>query len=580
MAVGTKPDMNMMKNQNRISNEVFIYILILSLAFLLRFILLGKLPLVNSEASFALQAWQLWKGDSLVIGSQVSYLSITKALFSIFGSGNFLARFWPAFSGSLIVLVPFLIKDRFGRLPALLLAFGLALDPGLVAVSRIAGGPMSALVFLLLALAVFHVGHLPLAMFLVFLGLFSGPAFWLGTAILGLTILLSGILGIINPAPYIKERLSLVMGENKSSQYKPGDFALPLLMVIVLGSFFLTRIQGLSAWSGSVPEFFSSWLSLPEFRFPGLLLHLVVSSPMILVFGGLGFYSAWKESDRQGKISSIWFGIALIITLVFPGRRPVDMIWLVIPLWISTARELIRINNLVKGSWLVYLLGGLIGILIAMNWLTFTGMIFQIDKQRAVLLQWGLIGASLALVLLAMTIIASEWGWDSAKKGLSLGTASMLLLFTLSVLAQEAYLRAGDPRSLWSDGSGAGQMDLLLDTVGDISISQTGRWDSIQGGVIRANDNLRWTLRGLSNFEYFDTYQSENLLPILITSEQDQYLIPLESYRGQDFVSRTKPGWQGLIPEDWISWIAFRQGPIENEHIILWVRGDLLIGED
>jgi hypothetical protein len=301
---------------------------------------------------------------------------------------------------------------------------------------------------------------------------------------------------------------------------------------------------------------------------------------MILIFGGLGFYSAWKGSDRQGKISSIWFGIALILTLVFPGRRPTDLIWLVIPLWISTARELIRINNLVKGSRLVYLLGGLIGILIAMNWLTFTGMIFQVDEQRAVLLQWGLIGASLALALLAMTIVASEWGWASAKKGLSLGTVSMLLLFTLSVMAQEAYLRAGDPRSLWSAGSGAGQMDLLLDTVGEISISQTGRWDSIQGGVIRPNDNLRWTLRDLINFEFFDTYQSENLLPILITSEQDQYLIPLDSYRGQDFVSRTKPGWQGPIPQDWISWIAFRQGPIDNEHIILWVRGDMLLGEN
>jgi len=570
----------MIKNQHRFSNEVFIYGLILSLAFLLRFILLGKVSLVDSEASFALQAWQIWKGGSLVMGSQVGYLSITEALFSIFGSGNFLARFWPAFSGSLIVLVPFLLKDRFGRLPALLLAFGLALDPGLVAVSRIAGGPMSALVFLLLALAAFHAGHLPWTMFLIFLGLFSGPAFWLGTAILGLTILLSGVLGIINPAPYIKERLNIAMGENQSSQYKLVDFALPSLMIIALGSFFFTRIQGLSAWAGSIAEFFSSWLSSPEFSTPGLLLNFVVSSPMILIFGGLGFYSAWKGSDRQGKISSIWFGIALILTLVFPGRRPADLIWLVIPLWISTARELIRINNLVKGSSLVYLLGGLIGILIAMNWLTFTGMIFQIDEQRAVLLQWGLIGASLALALLAMTVVASEWGWASAKKGLSLGTVSMLLLFTLSVMAQEAYLRAGDPRSLWSAGSGAGQMDLLLDTVGEISISQTGRWDSIQGGVIRPNDNLRWTLRDLMNFEFFDAYQSENLLPILITSEQDQFLIPLDSYRGQDFVSRTKLGWQGPIPQDWISWIAFRQGPIDNEHIILWVRGDMLLGEN
>ena len=569
-----------MQSQKRYSNEVLTYSLILLLAFSLRFILLGKVHLLDKEASFAFQAWQIWTGDTLVLGNQVGYLSITEALFSIFGSGNFLARFWPALSGSLIVLVPFMIKDRFARLPALVLAIGLALDPALVAVSRIAGSPMPALVFLFLALATFQLGNLPWTVIFVFLGLFSGPAFWFGITILGLTILLSGILGIFNPGSYIKARLELLRSKNHSGKYEPLDFALPLLLIIALGSFFFTRMQGLSAWLGSVSEFLSSWLYLPDLRFNKLLIHLVASSPLILIFGGLGFYSAWKEADPLGKISSIWFGITLVLLLVYPGRQSTDLIWLTIPLWLGTARELIRIFNLADSTWPVYLLGALIGILIVMNWLTFTGMIFQVGNERAVMLQWGLIGASLALALLAMIIVASEWGWPSAKKGFSLGAASMLLVFTLSVMAQGAYVRSGDSRSLWSDGYGTGQMDLLLDTVGEISISQTGRWDSLQVGVIDASDNLRWTLRGLNNLEYYDSYQSEIFPPILITSEQDQYLIPLDSYRGQDFVSRTKPGWQGYLPPDWISWIAFRQGPIENEHIILWVRGDMLVGEN
>ncbi len=569
-----------MENRKRSSNEVLLYSLIFLLAFLVRFLLLGKQPLLDREATFAWQAWQIWKGDALVIGNQVGYLSITKALFSVFGSGEFLARSMPAFVGSLIILIPFLTKDRFGRLSSLVLAVGLALDPTLVVVSRLAGSPLPAVVFLFLALIAFQVGHLPWTLLLVFLGLFSGPAFWFGITILAVTVLLSWMLGIFDPGPYLKTRMEMILIKDHPSRFQTRDFALPMLVVIILGSFFFTRLQGLSAWLGSPADYFRSWFSLPAASYFQLLISLAVSSPLILIFGGLGFYQAWKEDDRLGKIASIWFGIALLLLLLYSGRQSTDLMWLIVPLWLGAARELIRIFNLAEWNWPVYVLGALTGILVIMNWLTFTGMIFQVGNQQAGLLQWGLIGASLALVILAVTIVASEWGWPSAKMGFSLGAAGMLLIFTLAVMAQGAYLSSGDPRSLWSDGSGSGQMDLLLDTVGEISVSQTGRWDSLQVGVVDASDNLRWVLRGLNEVEIIEAYQSEFLPPILITSQLDQYLVPLESYRGQDFVSRTKRGWQGLLPPDWISWIAFRDGPIEFEHIILWVRGDILVGED
>jgi hypothetical protein len=149
-----------------------------------------------------------------------------------------------------------------------------------------------------------------------------------------------------------------------------------------------------------------------------------------------------------------------------------------------------------------------------------------------------------------------------------------------SAITIGAYQRFGDPRSLWSDGSGAGQMDLLLDTIGEVSISQTGRWDSINGTVLNGEDSLRWILRDLYHFEYIESYDNQYMPPILITTEVEQHLVPLGSYRGQDFVIRTRPGWQGLIPPDWISWVAFRDGPIEKEYIILWVRGDILAGDE
>lgn len=565
-----------MNDQKTFSNEFLIYGLILTLAIALRLTLLGRNPLVDSEASLAFQAWQILKGDSLVIGSQVGYLSVTEALFFIFGGGNLLARFWPALTGSALIFVPFLMRDKIGHLPAIVLAAGLALDPALVSVSRIAGSPITALVFLVLALAAFHNKQLPVAFTLAVMGLYSGPGFWLGVLILGITMLVCSWLNILKPAPYFQERIEPQNTPEESEPISLVDFVLPLFLILAIGTFFFTRIQGLTAWPGSVVEFIAGWSSLPYFRSTEVLIHLGVSSPLIIIFGGLGFYSAWMEDDKFGKFSFVWFVTALVLLLVYPGRGPVDLIWLVIPLWIGAARELVRLWQLAEGTWPVWVLASLIGTLLTLNWLTLTGMVFQIGNQRAVLLQWGLIAASLALLLLATTITASEWGWPTAKKGLTVGIAGMLLIYTFSTTVKGAYQRIADPRSLWSDGTGAGQMDLILSTVGDVSISQTGRWDSIEGVVLDGSDSLRWLFRDLQNFTFVESYDMAELPPILVTTERSQSLVPPESYRGQDFVIRTWPGWPGLIPQDRISWIAFRDGPILNEYIILWVRGDIL----
>ncbi|MCK5795018.1 MAG: hypothetical protein KAH12_09935, partial [Anaerolineales bacterium] len=297
-----------------------------------------------------------------------------------------------------------------------------------------------------------------------------------------------------------------------------------------------------------------------------------------LVFGSSGFVSAWRKNDQIGKISSIWFGLSLLILLIIPGRQAVDLIWLVFPLWVAAARELIRVYQLAKDFWGVYAIAGLVGVLIVLNWLTFTGMVFQGENPKAVLLQMGLIAASLALVILSMTIAASEWGWPVSLKGLGLGSGALLMTYMLSALVQGSYLRQADPRALWSDGSGAGQTRLLQESIYDASITYTGRGEAIQGVVLGSWDILRWELRVLEGFEYQESLDSEDLPPVIITSGIDYFLVDQEMYRGQDFVLETRPGWDGIIPADWISWIAFRSGPVEKEDIILWIRNDIYSG--
>ena len=142
-----------MKRQT-LTIEHCLYLLAFLLALGVRLLRLGAAPLSEVEAGWALQALGLSRGETILLGTQPLYILFTSLFFALLGSGNGLARLFPALAGSALVFVPLLWSRSFRRfrVAALIAAFGLALDPGLVAASRLAGGPVPAVTFVLLAL--------------------------------------------------------------------------------------------------------------------------------------------------------------------------------------------------------------------------------------------------------------------------------------------------------------------------------------------------------------------------------------------------------------------------------------------
>jgi len=564
-----------MKNENKITTEIALYVLIFLAALAARLIQLGQPPLLESEAHWAYQAWQLSQGESIPVASQVGYLSATEGLFSLFIGSNFLARFWPALTGSLLVWLPFLLRKDLSRVPALVLAGGLALDPSLVPVSRLSGSPMPALVFLALALGAFHAKKIPWSLFFLVLALFAGPAFWLGLLFLFVAVLVNRFLGLFNLREYIQSRL-------KSFHEKPGGWLPgiipPLLGILLIGTFFLRNYQGLGAWTGSLMEFALSWGDTGVIGSGRFIVYFALNNPLALIFGTLGFIHAWRTGDSLGKALSIWFVVSLLGLLIYPSRLAVDLIWLVIPLWAAAAIEMVRLFQLAPSNWVTWCMSALVVVLASLNWLTFIGMIFQALTQNALLLGLGLMAASLALLVLSSAIVASEWGWNTAWKGLVGGAVIALLLYLVGSLSLDAYVMDKDPRSIFSDGSGSGQMELLVDSIADASITATGRPESIPGAVVGGSDTLRWALREYEGFDYLVSLVPGIDYPILITTSQGDFQALQENYRGQDFVLSSAPGWGRILPDNWISWIAFRKGPIVSESLILWVRNDIYSG--
>ena len=178
-----------MKN-SRLTVELLLYLLAFLLAIGLRFLRLGETPITDNEAAWALQAWEISKGEYSNIGPGPGYILLTGLTFFLGGASESLARFWPALTGSLIVWLPWIVRkqlERFGLdwKVGVILAFGLGIDPSLVAASRLAGGPMLALSFSLLALTFLFTRRPALAGICAGLALLGGPQ------------ILHGILGLL-----------------------------------------------------------------------------------------------------------------------------------------------------------------------------------------------------------------------------------------------------------------------------------------------------------------------------------------------------------------------------------------------
>ncbi len=133
-------------------HQTVLYIIVFLLALAVRLIRLGTWTLTDVEAQWALQALGVAQGAHPTLGSNPAYVLLTTIVFFFYGGGtNFWARFVPALAGSFIVFVPFLFRERLKPRPSLILAFFLAFDPGLVALSRQAGSSILAVTFVLFA---------------------------------------------------------------------------------------------------------------------------------------------------------------------------------------------------------------------------------------------------------------------------------------------------------------------------------------------------------------------------------------------------------------------------------------------
>ena len=548
-----------MAQRSLLSREHLLYSLIIFLALVLRFASLGDLALNEFEATAALPASELAGGAHPTLGEQPGYVVLTSLLFGLFGSTEFAARLWPALFGLALVALPYFWRDLLGKKVALILAFLLAIDPGLVAISRLAGGHMLGLSDALLALTAWRHGRPVLAGSIAGLALLSSPTVYFG---LGAAVLV-----------WVTLRMPIHVDKGALR-----NAAIAALVVLLLGGTLLFNVPpGLAGAGQALASFFTGVPNFPGLGLSLTLFVLVGYALPALIFGGLGARRGWWLGEPVAKAVSLFAAYALFLVSINPNRQAADLLWVVLPLWVLTAQVVSSylrapddepVAAIGEGVLMLLLAAFLVPALARLADLGFF-LAPEGDNALPVISSPGMIALFvLGIAGLATGLIALGWSRRAAAQGLVWALAAAFALFLLSASSRFSRQESTVANELWSPGPASGQLGILRETLGDLSFWNEGQPAALPIEMRGDSAALRWALR-----EYAQS-DGGSAPALAITTAESETPVEFAAYRGQSFSLSVHRSWDNR-PPNFFAWLLFRQAPTQGRQLILWANADL-----
>ncbi len=582
--------------KHRSTFEYVFYAAVFILGLVLRLVNLGALPLSDIEARWALPALKLTLGKAAELGSQPFYELWTSLLFFLFPHSEFIARLIPAVVGSLLVLLPFFLRRGLGRRAALVAAFGLALDPGLVAASHFAGSPLIALSAAFLAIGLWVDDHHSAAVCLAVLAALSGSAFFFGAVILIVGLVLARLLKLLDKDEFV----SFLNPERKELGKTEDNKNLLLVAAISLlagGTLFFRYPQGLAAFARSFPEFIQGWVVPSGVPWLNMVWMLAFFEPLALLLGTMGFVRAWLTGNRLDRWLGLWVLIAWVLCIVHLGRQNLDLIWVLTPLWLLAGRELVRFWDAQKEE-ILPIIGHtvLLFVLLSLGWLNLSGLIIPNTSEEIIRMRWILILGVLVLSILATILISFGWSMRIAQRGFALGIILCLFLFVMSStfsIVRVPPSGEGAPTALypalgqWSSGPITGQSALLMQTISDLALWHTGNPNIVDVAIVSKEPicdtclpaaALQWALRDITQVRVVDALGVGETPSLVITPHEEKEMKMAEAYRGQSFTWHIQSAWSNGVPIGWMRWLLTRHVTADTSEIVLWARGDVFPG--
>lgn len=559
-----------------------LYALAFLLALGIRLVGLGTLPLTDAEAGPALQALRISAGETTTLSPHPFYILSTSVLFLLYGGGtDFLARFIPALFGSLLVLAPRLFDDRLRPRSSLLLAFFLALDPGLISISRQAASPMLAIAFLLFTIGFYNKNKPALAAIFAALALLSGPSLWFGLLGFGIALAIYQLFnrGSSRSSEDKTAETESTVPEGEAFKVTSSTLILFAFTFLSAGTLFLTVPGGIGAAFASIPAFANTW-AIPSGISQGMMLFsLVVYQPFALLLAVVALVRGWLNGVRRIIFLSLWLLVSLLLVIFLPARQMADLAWSLIPLSMMAAIEFARHFNIFPDERRE--VGGVIlltAFIWVFAWLGLSSMTWQQVGSPQYQLRFWMLIAALALLVISLVLIAAGWSLRTARFGAVWGLALGMGALSLSGALGATGLRGLDFPEIWRPHAIPTQANLLRESVNQVSEFGTGNDTHANVVILGINSPaLEWTLREhpVRVAASLDVSTAPDF--VITPFEMDPVLIA--AYRGQDFTWRQTPLWNLTSPDGWLRWLVLREMPQSGEVIILWARDDLFLDD-
>jgi len=568
------------------ANLPWLFALVLVAAVGLRLPALGTPGLNDAEARFGFAAIEVAAGQPALSGTtdSAAYSALTALAFTLAGPSSASARVWPAVAGVILAAVPLLMLKKLGPAPTLAIGLLLALSPASAALSRTADGAMlGALGFATLA-AMLYADEAAARPWLtgIVVGLMSvaGPAGLGGLLVLVATAALERVVVGRSWSQAADSHAWHQIGRSlRAPLFWAGFVAafLSLSTALVFPNAIGALGQGLTTWGRS-------------FLFIGTTgavqaLLLIVAYETLAVAFAIPSLRAFARSPDLGIFMPLLTATALVYFFARPGRVPGDALFVVVPILVLAVigiRETLRLLSRETVNGVIVLEVALILGLGVFAHQSLTAYAVQPDVPTYGPLRLALGGVALLGIFLVAGLFATGWSGNvpGAVGGLGFGLAIMLLVGELSAVWGVSYSRRANSNELWWQSVSPRELEVLVDSVAEISARETGTPDELAVVVQGKRETaVGWAFKDFTYLRFVDeAARSSNpavfIAPLVGEVGSERMPSLAANYVGQGLTVGDRRAWQQLPPEP-VGWWLYRIGTDVRERVILWVREDV-----
>jgi len=549
------------------NQSVFVWFLLAFLVGLgLRLWRLSDMCFTLAEAQMAQGAWQMAMGDASGLPGDISYAGLSAFLFFLFEPSYLFARLMPVLLGSSLILIPWFWRDVLGKQAALVLAFGLAIDPLLLSFSRQIVTPIFVLAGLAWAVTALKNKRPVLAGSMLSLAFLGGYTFWV-VALVGVVVFLVG-----------RKHGQL---EFASHSYKSKTFLMPFLRsffvsLVLVCSGFLLCSQGLGGIGAGLVEFVQLFGAKYEIALYQPIMVALAYSILPL------FFAVWALIDdlrNHQSLKNLPFLIGWLLSVllsVLLGRRDLGMlVFAAVFAWLAAAGRIAYILEQRSERQGIVLAVTLFQIVILGYIQMVSGRLVS-STANSQDLQFALLAVLAGVLLLVISTIHVGIGWSREVGRQALQNSLLIMLIFLTVGLSLRSIRSQQESTTLS--LLAGPIVLPNNDIEEAvaEIDWEGRADRTEISYDLGNleQGFPWFFRQQVNWKSAKT----NVQADLMLSENETDFSAADAYRGRNIVLFRTIDTNVVKPVDFVKILLGEPLPFVSQNGILWVRLNLFTG--